>query len=238
MGGKTLYLFIDESGNFDFSPKGSKYFIATALVTFEPVIGREVLIKLRYDLLAQGEDQEYFHASEDRQVVRDEVFKMLSSVAPSFEVHSVVAQKNKTSPILYRETYQKGSKTIERVTGIGLYHQVCQTLLTYVFNGKKQDIDNIVVVLASLASGDKKKTILKTLKHYLKENFEGVPFEIYSHASCADLNCQLADYCCWAISAKWERGETRPYSVIEDRIKNEFPLFKNGRTEFYKHDTK
>jgi hypothetical protein len=112
---------------------------------------------------------------------------------------------------------------------------VCQTLLTYVFRGKEEAIENIVVVLASLASGDKKKTILKTLKHYLKTSFEGVPFEIYSHASRADLNCQLADYCCWAISAKWERAEMRPYTVIEDRIKNEFPLFRNGRKEYYSY---
>lgn len=38
---KTLYLFIDESGNFDFSPKGTKYFVLTALATFDPLMKRE-----------------------------------------------------------------------------------------------------------------------------------------------------------------------------------------------------
>jgi hypothetical protein len=235
MQNKTLYLFIDESGNFDFSAKGSKYFIATALATFDPVIGRENLVKLRYELLAQGNDQEFFHASEDRQIVRDEVFKILNTSVGSYEVHSVIAQKNKADPSLYKEIYQKDGKTISRVTGIGLYQQVCQTLLKYVFTGKANNIDTIVVVLASLAGGDKKKTILKTLKHFLKTNFPGIPFEIYSHASCADLNCQLADYCCWAISAKWERSELRSYVLIKPQIKNEFELFRKGKTEHYKY---
>ena len=33
---KTLYVFIDESGNFDFSPSGTKYFILTTLTTIVP----------------------------------------------------------------------------------------------------------------------------------------------------------------------------------------------------------
>jgi hypothetical protein len=232
---KTLYLFLDESGNFDFSAKGSKYFIVTALATYDPVIDRELLLRLRYELLQQGEDQEYFHASEDKQSVRDAVFQILAGIEDHYEVHSVIAQKNKAHPSLYKEVYKKKGKIIERVTGIPLYQQLCQTLLTYVFTGKGRDIENIVVVLASLTEGDKGRVILRTLKQFLKAEYPGIPFEIFSHRSCADLNCQLADYCCWAIFVKWERVELRPYEIIKKRIQNEFPLFRNGRNEHYKY---
>ena len=230
---KTLFLFIDESGNFDFSPKGTKYFTLTAFATFDPIVQREELVKLRYKLLAQGNDHEYFHATEDKQNVRDQIFNFLASLGDTFEVHSVIARKNKANPALYREHYMKGGCPIDRITGTGLYRTVCECLLQYVFKGKKKDVQNIVVILGSIFVGDRKKTVLQTIKHSLKQQFPGVPFEIYSHRTCADLNCQLADYCCWAISVKAERGEERPFEVIKSRVKSAFDIFKAGDREYY-----
>lgn len=233
---RTLYLFIDESGNFDFSPKGTKFFTLTALATFDPNIYRDKLINLRYDLLSMGTDQEYFHASEDQQRVRDKVFEVLVSINDTIEIHSIIAQKNRVHSSLYKESYRKGSTLITRATGIRLYQKMCQTLLKYIFNGKGSHVDNIVVVLGSLFVGEKKKTLLQTLKQYLKENFPGIPFEIYSHPACTDLNCQLADYCCWAIYTKWERGERRSYEIIKPTIKSEFNIFQHGTTEYYPYN--
>lgn len=194
------------------------------------------MIRLRYELLTSGIDQEYFHATEDIQKVRDKVFEILSKIDNTFEIHSVVAQKNKANVSLYKEQYLKGDKIITRITGIGLYQKVCQTLLQYIFKGKNGKVDKVVVVLGSLFVGDKKKTILQTLKSFLKSNFGGTPFEIYSHKSCADLNCQLADYCCWAISVRREREEERSYKIIKSRIESEFEIFRFGITEYYKYE--
>ena len=229
----TLYIFLDESGNFDFSPKGTKHFILTALATFDPLLKRDELIKLRYQLLAEGIDQEYFHATEDLQRTRDKVYEIISSIGPTAEVHTVTAEKNKTHPSLYKESYLKGTRLITRITGAGLYHKMCETLLKYVFQGKGKNVNKIIVIICSLFVGDKKKATTKTLKHYLKTNFPDVPFEIYSHPSCADLNCQLADYCCWAISVSKERGEERPRKIIESMIKSEFDIFRSGTTYYY-----
>ena len=233
---KTLYLFIDESGNFDFTPKGTKYFLLTGLVTFEPLIKREGLIDLRYRLLSEGVDQEFFHASEDKQAVRDQVFSILASIGDTFEVRSILARKNKTNPVLYRESYTKKGRLIERSTGMGLYRKLAECLLQYIFKGKEGTASKIVVVLGSLYVGDKKRVILQTLKHFLKTNFSGIPFEIYSHQTCADLNCQLADYCCWAVAVRAERGEERQYEVIKGQVKSIFDIFKNGDREYYKYE--
>ena len=233
---KILYLFIDESGNFDFTPKGTKYFTLTSFVTFDPIVKRDVLVRLRYRLLAEGVDQEHFHATEDKQTVRDEVFGFLSALCGTYEVHSVVARKNRAHPSLYKESYMKKGQLIERVTGIGLYRILCECLLKYVFRGKSNGVGAIVLVLGSLFVGDKKKTLLQTLKHALKINFPRVPFEIYSHQTCADLNCQLADYCCWAISVHAERGEKRPYETIKTQVKSVFDIFKSGVHEYYQYE--
>lgn len=235
---KTLYVFIDESGNFDFSAKGSKHFILTGLATFDPVLNRDALIRLRYQLLKEGYDHEYFHASEDKQHVRDEVFRFLGSLGNSYEVHTVWAPKNKAHPSLYTESYEKGGKFITRVTGIDLYQKLCKCLLSYLFRGKDGKVDRIVIVIGSLFTGDKKKVFMRTLKNYLKNYFPGIAFDIYSHPVCADLNCQLADYCCWAISVKLERGESRPLSVIHPNIKNAFNYFRTGTKEYYKYKIK
>lgn len=230
---KTLFLFIDESGNFDFSPKGTKYFVLTCMSTFQPVEERDKVISLRYKLLADGISQEYFHATEDKQIVRDKVFEIITTLKDDIEVHTVIAQKNKANPVLYREEYEKRDKKIVRIVGADFYHRLCKTLLQYVFRRSNfKGTDKIIVVLGSIFTRDKQSYILKTLKKYLKENF-AMPFEIYFHIAQADLNCQLADYFGWAIYVRKERNEERSYNLTRSKIKSSFEIFSRGTTIYY-----
>jgi len=80
MKNKCLFIFIDESGNFDFSPTGTKYFVLTAVSTLHPLNDREKLFKFKYQSLIDGIDQESFHATEDKQVIRDQVFKIIKNL--------------------------------------------------------------------------------------------------------------------------------------------------------------
>lgn len=230
---KTLFLFIDESGNFDFSPKGTKYFVLTCLSSFKPIEDRQKLLLLRYDLLVDSIDQEFFHATEDKQIVRDKVFEIIKSLQDDIEVHAVVAQKNKANPTLYREEYKKKGRKIVRVVGAEFYERVCRNLLQYVFRRFKVQVpEKIVVVLGAIFTRDKQSIVLRTLKKYLKEETD-IPFEIYFHCSEADLNCQLADYFGWAIYIKWERDEERSYALIRDKVKSTFEIFERGTTTYY-----
>ncbi|MFA4975445.1 MAG: DUF3800 domain-containing protein [Candidatus Paceibacterota bacterium] len=232
---KTLYLFIDESGNFDFSPKGTKAFVLSGLVTFDPLPFREELIRLRYDILSQGIDLEYFHATEDRQVDRDMVFAVIERLKDTCEVHSVAARKNRVNPVLYCDSVDHNGKVVRGMKGFGLYEFLCKNLLTYVFNGKKGRVNKIIVVLSALYTGEKKKIIMHSIKKHIKENFPDVRFEIFMHASAADLNCQIADYCCWAVFVKIERDEKRPLAIIRNMVKSYFDIFKNGDVEYYQY---
>jgi len=69
-----LYIFLDEGGNFDFTPSGTKYFTITSISKTRPFRIAPILDHLKYDPIETGINIEYFHAAEDRQAVRDNVF--------------------------------------------------------------------------------------------------------------------------------------------------------------------
>jgi hypothetical protein len=70
-GSQSLYIFLDEGGNLDFSPKGTKYFTVSTITKCRPFSLERDLVSLRYDLLEEGVSLERFYASEDRQAVRN-----------------------------------------------------------------------------------------------------------------------------------------------------------------------
>lgn len=91
-----IYLYADESGNFDFSrkPSASKYFILTTVRIDNHAIGDE-LTALRRELAWSGVDlHREFHATEDLQTVRDRVFQVIA--AHDFRIDVTLLDKPKT----------------------------------------------------------------------------------------------------------------------------------------------
>lgn len=237
---KTLYIFIDEAGNFDFTPDGTKFFVLTAITTTQPLKSRNYFLELKYKLLKAGFNQEYFHATEDKQEVRDLIFNKIKEL-DDFDIDCVLAQKNKTNPSLYIEhdAWQKeGGEIVLKTVHYEekFYKLISQTLLQYIFNRYQNfnTVNEIVVVLGSLFTNKKRGYILKSLKQYLKLKFKK-PSYIYFHRACADINCQLADYCGWAVFVKIERNECRPSEVIGKKLKSRFDIFARGDTEYYQY---
>jgi|TARA_B100000315_G_scaffold216470_1_gene216369 hypothetical protein len=99
----TLYMFIDEGGNFDFSPNGTKYFTLSCLTEKRPFPSYDKLREIKYDLIEDGINIEYFHASTDKQFVRDMVSSVIQGNIDNIKVDSMIVQKNKTYPALYPE---------------------------------------------------------------------------------------------------------------------------------------
>ena len=60
---RFLYIFLDESGNLDFSKNGSRFFLITGVVQERPFEAYKALCDLRYDLIESGDDIQRFHAS-------------------------------------------------------------------------------------------------------------------------------------------------------------------------------
>lgn len=229
----TLFLFLDESGNLDFRPNGSRYWSLTAFCTFHPAQNKERFLDLLYSLADEGGCQEYFHATEDRQAVRDRVFALIAELGDGHEVHSVIAEKCKASPSLYTSTAYKKGKKITVKDDTGLYRVVCKALLRYILGCPRfQHAQKVVAILSSLFTRDKHEAIRKALTVELKGQAK-IPFGIYFHENKADLNCQIADYCGWAIGRKWELSDRRSYDLIRTQVRNEFPIFGRGTTTYY-----
>ena len=94
-----IYCFADEAGNFDFRPPetgASRYFILTT-VTMRDCAPGHALVDLRRELAMEGADvSRPFHASEDRQVIRDRVFEALAPY--DFRVDATILEKRKAQP--------------------------------------------------------------------------------------------------------------------------------------------
>ncbi len=89
------YVFADEAGNFDFSrrPGASRYFILCTITSTHCETG-DALLSLRRDLGWRGLHLDrVFHATEDPQPVRDEVFALLAGMDCS--VDATILEKSK-----------------------------------------------------------------------------------------------------------------------------------------------
>jgi hypothetical protein len=76
---RCLYVFLDEAGNFDFTPLGTRYFVMTSLAKSRPFEVYKALTEFKYDLIELGHNIESFHASEDSQAARNRVFDIISA---------------------------------------------------------------------------------------------------------------------------------------------------------------
>lgn len=219
--GSSLYVFLDEGGNFDFSATGTKYFTLTSVTKARPFQIAPILDHLKYDLIETGLDLQYFHATEDRQAVRDQVFNAIQRHIGSLRIDSLVVEKSKTGPALRDEQR--------------FYPQMLGYLLRYLLNDHLlQDVEEVVVITDNIPVKRKEKAIEKAVKQTLAEMLpDQIKYRILHHASKSSFGLQVADYCNWAIYRKWERGDARSYDLIKTRVKSEFEIFRTGKKKYY-----
>ncbi|HXS32966.1 MAG TPA: hypothetical protein VN758_04225 [Solirubrobacterales bacterium] len=92
------YLFSDEAGDFEFSRKSgaSRYFILGTVTADDCEVG-DRLLQLRRELGWRGVRlDKVFHATDDPQAVRDEVFSTLAE--SDLRIDATILEKSKTQP--------------------------------------------------------------------------------------------------------------------------------------------
>ncbi len=70
-----------------------------AVICKSPLQSAAQLNELRYQLLANGNDISEFHATEDRQFIRDQVFQLINSL-DDIRVHVIYGDKHRVHPSL------------------------------------------------------------------------------------------------------------------------------------------
>ena len=212
------YVFLDEAGNFDFSgrPGASRHFIVTSVTVDDCRVGTD-LAELRREMMwrdiALGD---HFHATEDRQQVRDIVFDVIGRHA--MRIDATVIDKATVATHLARNAM--------RVYKTAIYQHLRHLLPELVEDGSA-----IMVVSAALGNRHEQAAHAEGIRDVIRQV---LPLGGARHAmapAIADPCLQVADYCCWAIQRKWERGDERSYALIAGRIASEFRLFTAGQAQ-------
>lgn len=92
---RFLYIFLDEAGNLVFSKNGTKYFVLGGITKERPFHAYKELTELKYDLVQRGMGLEYFHAAEDNQTTRNQVFDIIEKNLADVAVDSIIVEKQK-----------------------------------------------------------------------------------------------------------------------------------------------
>jgi hypothetical protein len=200
----TLYIFIDESGNFDFSPNGTRHVLVCGYSTTQPLDLALEFHKYKYELLAEGINQECFHASEDLQRVRDGVFTILHQSHAG--VFDVVYIDKRVREMPYAD---------KRSAYAALVGSVLSTILS---RTASVETERVVIIIDQTLPKKDQGYLQQVLKSQLK--LFGAAFQIFFFATKSDNNSQIADYGSWASYVELERGEMRPKAAIAHLIKS------------------
>jgi len=218
----ALNIFIDESGDFEFSSKGSRLFVLTAVTTVGCADLLHEFFRLKRDLAVEGQGVERFHATDDSIAVRNRFFDLIAAHVDHgcFKVDSVIVRKNRTNPAIRDpETF---------------YAMSLKWLLQWVFNCHTTGIDSVLVWTDLLPRRKKREVFEKTVKTYLVKSLKvHLPYRLHHHSSASDPLLQVADYCCWAIARKWRAEKGHSFERIRPSVVSEFDVFARGTTEYY-----
>lgn len=216
-----VHVFADESGNFDFSRNSgaSRYYILTTVTFFDDRATCRDLDDLRYDLAWRGIDHPGpFHATEDSQRIRDEVFAIL---APHrFRVDALIMEKSKAQPHLRAE------ETV-------FYRYAWWLLMRHVARTIARPPDELLVVAASIGTRKRRDGFHSAVRRVMHQVLPDLSMRTAAWRDDADTGLQVADYCAWALKRKWEDGDLRSYVLIEDKIRSEFDVFRAGTRHYY-----
>ncbi len=206
-GNCVLYVFIDESGNLDFGPKGTKNFVLAAVITKRPLVSSLNMQKLKYGYLEKNINIEYFHASEDRQFIRDSVISEIDKIHGAIDVNFIHTRKTLTDA---------------KTNPTSFYANLGIILSSEIITSRIGTFDKIIIIFDKCLRNKDQKAFLKTIKPKL--NKLGMPYGIYFHRTLSDFNGQIADYFAWAKYVSLERNERRPLIALKNIKQIEFDL--------------
>ena len=218
----TLHVCLDEAGTLRFTPASPPYYVFAATWTHDPAPLARDLENLRYSLLKNGHDLHSFHASEDRQVNRDAVVRLLAQHT-NWRFAAIIVDKRKVNPSI-REPRR-------------FYPKFAGMLLRFIFSGwLAPDTTRVLACTDTLPMQRHRDAVQGAFRSICRVDLpRSLPFEIYHHPRASNYWLQVADYCCWAIYRKWERGDRRTYDQLAGRLaKPELDVFRYGdQTRYY-----
>lgn len=216
------HVFADEAGDFEFARKhgASKYFYLVTVTMDDCEVGHD-LVRLRRDLAWNGAELgDYFHASADKQEVRDAVFETIRG--HSFKVQATIMEKSKAQ-LQVRETRPRFYK-------YGWFYH-------FKFGTRRalRGADEMMIVTASLGTKKERTAFEYAVKDVLRQTVPHLRYVPNFCPASVDPCLCVVDYCAWAIQRYWESGkrDRRSYDLIAAHIEYEFDLWERGTVHHY-----
>ena len=213
------FVYADESGNFDFSRSrdATRYFILTS-ITMEDHSLSNRLAELRRELTWNGANiPNGFHATNDNRDVRNAVFNALQS--GDFHIDATILDKPKVPPRLRQEISS-------------FYRYVWAQHTKHIAAAMSDIFDELLVVAASIGNKKYRSAFQAAVQYAMSKDCPTSKLQCAVWSAASDTSLQIADYCSWAIQRKWEWGDHRPYTLIQDKIQSQYDLFQR-RTRLY-----
>jgi hypothetical protein len=214
-----LYLFADEAGDFEFSRRAnvSRYFILCTVTMTSCAIGHALLDLRRRLAWERAPLGEYFHATTDKQVIRDAVFAELAN--HDFHVQATIMEKAKAQPQVRADK--------PRFYQYGWYFHFRHGLRSHLF------LYNELLATAASLGTRREKTAFSDAVQDVLQQLAGIQWRTNFCPASSDPCVQVADYCAWAIQRKWEQNDPRSYALIANRISYQYDLWQRGTTLYY-----
>jgi hypothetical protein len=218
---RRIHVFGDEAGDFVFKPprEGISRHLIIGTVTLEDCRIGDELLTLRRELAWNGMHLDSFHATTDKQWVRDEVFERISA-CDGLRFDATILDKRKTI-----EKYRRDPILFYKLAWYLHFKYVAPRIAN--FN------DSLLVVASSLMINRKKKAVKEAVNSVVTQVAPTLDYESSFLPALCDPCLQVADYCTWAVQRKYEQLEdTRSYDLISHRISSEYQPFRLGKLRY------
>ena len=207
----AAYIFLDESGNLDFSDKGTRYFALTAVSLRRPFAVYEALDSYKHDCIEYGLTTEYFHCSNDNIHVRGKVFDIIGCHLDAMRISSLIVEKRRVDPQL-REPAVFYSEMVARI--------LKPTMLCELGSDGK-----VIAITDSIPFKHRRRIAEENIRTALEQALpDSAKWQILHHASSSHYGLQVADYCCWAMHQKWEKNRPKWFDHISPSVRHEVSI--------------
>jgi hypothetical protein len=145
-----------------------------------------------------------FHATADKQYVRDGVFGVLAHLDYRFDV--TVLEKRKAQPQL-----RSDEETLFKYAWFYHLRQPCVTNV--------QPADDEVIIVAELGTKKKRKAFRGAIGDVMTQCLHyRVKRALAFWRDESDFALQAVDYLTWAVTRHYERGDSRSYELIAHKV--------------------
>lgn len=214
------FIFSDEAGCFVFkrNDRASRYFLVCTIALEDCSIG-DGLLSLRRDMVWRRLPvKETFHATEDKNEVRKEVYDFIAQ--HDFRVDVTLLDKPKAQPHI-------------RNSEVNFYKYAWYYHFKHVGPSLLKDKTEAHITAASLGTKKGQAIYTAAVNDVLQQTIQRQQWTTCFPRSVAEPCLQVADYCAWAIQRRWERGDEKWYETIKDKVATEYDLWRAGTKVYY-----